>query len=82
MLNTKIHDIGATNLMINDKTPFANLDENFSSIIHNDNKRHSSILGKVDVEFFTKDSEIFPKHVLNVPDNSKNFCFKTSRGWF
>ena len=36
-----ILDTGATNYMIKNKIIFANLDENFSGIIHNANKTHS-----------------------------------------
>ena len=72
-----IIDSGATNYMIKDKSTFANLDENFSGIIHNANKTHSAILGKGDVEFFAKNSneelkKIVLKDALFVPDNSKN----------
>ena len=64
--------------MIKDKSTFANLDENFSGIIHNANKTHSAILGKGDVEFFVKNSneelkKFVSKDALFVPDNSKNF---------
>ena len=51
-----IIDSGATNYMIKDKSNIANLDENFSGIIHNANKTHSAMLGKVAVEFFAKNS--------------------------
>ena len=72
-----IIDSGATNYMIKDRSNFANLDENFSGIIHNANKTHSAILGKGDVEFFAKNSneelkKIVLKDALFVPDNSKN----------
>ena len=72
-----IIDSGATKYVIKDKSTLANLDENISGSIHNDNKTHSAILGKGDVEFFAKNSiEEFKKIVLEdalfVPDNSKN----------
>ena len=75
-----IIDSGATNYMIKDKSTFANLDQNFSGIIHNANKTHSAILGKGDVEFFAKNSneelkKIVLKDNLCVPDNSKNLIF-------
>ena len=51
-------DSGTTNYLIKDKSTFtfANLDENFSGIIHNANKTHSAILRKGDVEVFAKNS--------------------------
>ena len=47
---------GATNYTIKEKSTFANLDENFPGIIHNAHKTHSTVLGKGDVEVFTKNS--------------------------
>ena len=63
--------------MIKDKSTFASLDENLSGIIHNANKKHSSILGKGDVEFSAKNSneklkKIVLKDALFVPGISKN----------
>ena len=60
-----IIDSGETNYMFKEKITFANVDENFSGIVHNANKTHSAILGKVDVEFFAKNSnEELKKNVL------------------
>ena len=69
-----IFDSGATNYMIIHKSTVANLDENFSGLIHNANKTHTAILEKRDVEFFAKNSnetlkKIVLKDALFVPDN-------------
>ena len=52
--------------MIKDKNDFDNLDDNFSGINQNANKRQSAILGKKDYEFFAKNSnEFFLKKCFN-----------------